>query len=217
MKKIAVVLSGCGHLDGAEITESVSLMIALSQLGAEVSYFAPNMTIESKNHSTGKITIGDKRNILTESARITRGKSSPLNTLNAHHFDALIFVGGSGVAIHLSTWAFEGSKCHVLPEVSNAIDAFYSLKKPIGAICIAPVLLACTLGKNNISITIGNNKETIQEILKTGAFHADCPITGVIVDKKNKIVTTPAYMYEALPHEVFKGITNLANEIIELI
>lgn len=215
MKKIAVVLSGCGHLDGSEITESVSLLIGLSQAGADVTCFAPNIENLIADHTTHKIT-SEKRNVLIEAARITRGKIHNLSELAAKNFDALAFPGGFGVAKNLSDWAEKGSKCEVHAEVQRIIKEFYTASKPIGAACIAPILLARVLGNKNITVTIGEDTETAAEIQKTGAHHENCPVDDYISDRENKIVTTPAYMYgNAKPHEVFKGIFGMAHELVE--
>jgi enhancing lycopene biosynthesis protein 2 len=217
MKKIAVILSGCGHRDGSEITETVSLILALSECQAQVEFFAPHLMVDAVNHLSGGIVLGDQRNTLVESARITRGKSQDLSKLDPTHFDALIFVGGAGVVKNLSNWSNHGPECIVIPAVKKAIEHFYSLSKPIGAICIAPFLLARVLGEHHISLTIGNDTETINEILKTGAKHVECKVNDIVVDKKHKIVTTPAYMFEAPAHEIFKGIASLAKEIVSMI
>lgn len=213
MKKIAVVLSGCGNKDGTEITEAVSLIVSLSQAGAELDFFAPNLEITPKNFVNDQ-PLPQKRNILTESARISRGKIRDLNNLKADDFDALAFPGGFGAALHLSNWAERGSQCTVLPSVHKAIEDFYGRKKPIAAVCIAPVLLARVLGHKHITITIGNDAETAAEIKKTGALHKNSSVTEHITDRENKIITTSAYMYgEAKPHEIFAGISGLAKEL----
>ncbi len=216
MKKISVVLSGCGNRDGAEITEAVSLMIHLSKNGASVEYFAPNLTIQPVSHLTGEISKTEKRNVLIESARITRGQSKDLALLNSNDFDALIFVGGAGAAKTLSTWSSHGASCEVLPEVQKVIESFYKNSKPIGAICISPVLLAKVLGEYKVKLTIGNDKDSIVEIQKTGAIHVECEVNDCVVDKGNKIVTTPAYMYDKRPDEIFEGIGKLAVEVLKL-
>ena len=214
MKKIAVVLSGCGHLDGSEITETVSLLIALHQNGAEPHCFAPNLSVSSTNHFN-KETESLPRNALYEAARICRGQIQALSDLKEKDFDGLAFVGGYGAAKNLSDWASAGAKCRVLPEVEKNILSFYEASKPIAAICIAPVLVAKVLGSKGVTLTIGNDPATIQEILKTGAQHEECPVDDYITDRETKVVSTPAYMYNAKPHEVFKGISGLAKELVE--
>ena len=44
MKKVGVVLSGCGVYDGSEIHETVLTLLALSRQGADVLCFAPDKT-----------------------------------------------------------------------------------------------------------------------------------------------------------------------------
>lgn len=215
MKKIAVVLSGCGFLDGSEITESVSLLIALNQAGAQVTCFAPNMEITATDHLT-KQPLPEKRNLLSEAARIARGEIKDLQSLDVKDFDAMAFPGGFGAAKNLCNWAEKGAKCEVNPEVKRVILDFFNASKPIGAICIAPVIIARVLGDKKVTVTIGDDSETAAEIQKTGAQHEECPVDDYITDRECKVVTTPAYMYDkAKPNEVFAGIFGLAHELVE--
>ena len=214
MKKIAVVLSGSGFKDGSEITESVSLLIALNQAGANVSMFAPNVDFESVNHLTG--AKSEARNSLVESARIARGQVQDLKNLKVQDFDAMVMPGGYGAANILSSWGTQGAKCTVIEDLKSIILDFHEASKPIGAICIAPVILAKVLGDKKVTLTIGNDPETIAEISKTGAQHEECPVDDYITDRETKVVTTPAYMYgDAKPNQVFAGIFGLAHEIVE--
>jgi len=214
MKKVAVILSGSGFKDGSEITEAISSLINLSQLGVNYQCFAPDMAFTSIDHLNDR--DGETRNVLTECARISRGDCKDLKTLKAEDFDALVFPGGYGAAKHLSDWALKGSACTVNPDVEKAVQNFFKSGKPIGAICIAPVIIAKVLGKNKISLTIGDDKETVAEIKKTGAVHENCPVTEYISDREHKILTTPAYMYNAKPHQVFLGISKMLKELVEM-
>ncbi|HWU43444.1 MAG TPA: isoprenoid biosynthesis glyoxalase ElbB [Bdellovibrio sp.] len=215
MKKIAVVLSGCGFKDGSEITEAVSLLIALHQAGAQVACFAPEIEFSVTNHLNGQGS-SEKRSVLAESARIARGHIKSLSTLEAKDFDAVAFPGGFGAAKNLCNWAEKGAKCDVNPEVKRVILDFHKASKPIGAICIAPVIVARVLGDKKVTVTIGDDTETAAEILKTGAQHEECPVDDYITDRETKVVTTPAYMYDnAKPNEVFAGIFGLAHELVE--
>lgn len=215
-KKIALVLSGCGYLDGAEITEAVSLLIALHQQGAETVCFAPDVEIAPTDHTSGQPLSSGKRNLLSEANRIARGRAKNLAELKAKDFDGLAFAGGFGAALHLSDWAKKGAQAQVLPDVTRVIKDFHAEGKPIGAVCIAPTLLAKVLGPKGAHVTIGDDKETAMEIEKTGAHHIACPVDDFVTDRENKLVTSPAYMYEAKPHQVFKGIQGLAKELVEM-
>ena len=197
MKKIAVILSGCGYQDGSEITEAVSALICLNQTKAQVVCFAP-------------------QNKLEESQQISRGQTKDLSGLNPSEFDGLLMPGGYGAAKHLSDWATKGAKCTVLPDVERVLKAFYEDQKPIAAICIAPAVVARVLGKKGIAVTIGNDEQTAAEIVKTGAIHEVCPVTEYISDRDHRILTTPAYMYEAQPYEVFTGISKMIREFVEI-
>jgi enhancing lycopene biosynthesis protein 2 len=214
-KKIAVILSGCGNKDGAEITEAVSLIIGLSAAGAQISYFAPNQEFTPQNFLTNE-PLSEKRNIMIEASRISRSQMKDLKDLNADDFDGLALPGGNGAAIQLSNWRETGSKCQVHPLVEEAILAFHKQSKPIAAICIAPTLVAKVLGSKGVNLTIGSDVETAKEIEKTGAHHVDCPVTDYITDREHKVITTPAYMHDAKPHEVFQGISGLVKEFIEM-
>lgn len=214
-KKIAVVLSGCGFLDGSEITEAVSLLISLNQAGAEVFCFAPDIEFSSVDHIT-QSPSPETRRLLTEAARIARGQIQALSQLKTSEFDALALPGGFGAAKNLSNWASQGARCEVNAEVARVITEFHAASKPIGAICIAPVLIARVLGKHKPTLTIGNDPETAAELQKTGAIHEECPVNDYISDRECKIVSTPAYMYgDAKPHEVFAGVFGLAHELVE--
>ena len=216
MKKIALVLSGCGHLDGAEITESVSLLIALNQAGAQVSQFAPDMDFCERNHITRELVQGSLRNTLVEAARISRGQVKSLTELRVLDFDGVAFAGGMGVARNLCDWAEIRSQGLVHVEVRRILTEFHEASKPIGAVCIAPVLVGLVLGQHKVEITLGGENDVAKEIRKTGAISVPCPVTDFVTDRANKIVTSPAYMHEALPHEIFQGISGLARELVEM-
>lgn len=214
-KKIAVILAGCGNKDGTEITEAVSLIIALSSAGAEVTFFAPDQDFTPKNFLTDE-ALPEKRNLKLEAARITRSQIKDLKILSPKEFDGLAFPGGFGAALHLSNWAEAGSACQIHPLVEKTILDFYEQSKPIAAICIAPALIAKVLGRNKVTVTLGTDTALAKEIEKTGALHENCPVTDYITDREHKIMTTPAYMHEAKPHEVFQGISGLVKEFIEM-
>jgi enhancing lycopene biosynthesis protein 2 len=216
VKKIAVVLSGCGYLDGTEITEAVSTLICLSELGADVKCFAPSVEFQAFNHFD-KTDAGQTRNSLIESARIARSEVSNITELKEKDFDAVVFPGGFGAAKNLSDWATKGSAAYINKEVSRVIRQFHKAIKPIGAICIAPAVVAKVLGEENVTVTIGEDTVTAAEIEKTGARHSKCAVDDYISDRDHKVLTTPAYMYEnAKPSEVFNGIRRMLIELVEM-
>lgn len=158
MKKVAVILSGCGYLDGSEIRESVLTLLALDTVNIEYQIFAPDEPLfHVIDHVSGEINMTERRNILQEAGRIARGKISSLDQLNENEFDGLILPGGFGVAKNLSTFAFKGAEARVHGTVASILKAFHQSKKPIGAICISPALLALTFGELHPTITLGSD------------------------------------------------------------
>ena len=217
MKKIGVILSGCGVLDGSEIHEAVLTLLAIDHAGAEAVCLAPNIAQYSVvNHYSGETMQNEFRNVLVESARIARGKIIDLKEIEPLDLDALIVPGGFGAAKNLSDYAFSGAKCHINPEIAAAVQSFYSTDKPLGFICIAPVIAAKVLGHEHIELTIGNDRETADNLEAMGATHIDCPVGDTHISKKGRIVSTPAYMLGRTISEVAKGIEQLVKDIISL-
>jgi len=213
MKKFAVILSGCGVFDGAEIHEATLTLLAIAQQGASYEIFAPDIEqFHVINHLTHK-EMPEKRNVLVESARIARGKIKPLSRFRAPDFDAIIFPGGFGAAKNLSTVAFDGPNAKVNPEVEAAVRTMHKTGKPIGALCIAPAVIARILG--NIEVTIGNDPGTAAAIEKMGGKHITAIHGAVVVDKKNKVFTTPCYMLDATIVQIYEGATNVVREILK--
>jgi enhancing lycopene biosynthesis protein 2 len=216
MKKVAVILSGCGFLDGAEITEAISTLIAIGQQGGQYKVFAPNKDVVETNHLTQKPT-GKQRNALQEAARIARGAIQPLEDLKAQDFDALAFPGGFGAALHLCNFGEKGSEGEIDPQVIRILKEFHESRKPIAAICIAPAIMALAFGDKGVNVTIGDDAGTASEIEKTGAKHQNCAVEKFVVDQSNKIITTPAYMYgSAQPHQIFAGVSGAIAELIKM-
>jgi len=213
MKKFAVVLSGCGVFDGAEIHEATLSLYAIMKNGAEYEIFAPDIKqYHVINHITGE-EMNENRNVLIESARIARGKISPLSAFNPQDFDAILFPGGFGAAKNLSDFAFKGADASIHHEVKKAIQDMHLLKKPIGALCISPTLIALSL--DNIDMTVGDDKDTADILKILGANHIDTSHGVVIHDKKNQIFTTPCYMLNATILDIADGADNIVKEMLE--
>jgi enhancing lycopene biosynthesis protein 2 len=216
-KKIGVVLSGCGVMDGSEIHEAVLTLLAIDRAGAEAVCMAPNIRQRHViNHLTGEESTGDVRNVLVESARIARGKICDIAGVKATDIDALIFPGGFGAAKNLSDYAFKGPECSVNPEVARLATEVHAARKPIGVVCIAPVIAAKVFGKEHPQVTIGTDKNTAKDIEKMGAKHVSCPVQEFVVDKDRKIVSTPAYMLAQNIKEAAEGIEKLVAAVIDL-
>lgn len=217
MARICVVLSGCGVFDGAEIHESVICLLALDRAGAEIVMAAPEQDLDVVDHYSGEAT-GEKRSVLTESARIARGEVKPLRDISAADVDALIFPGGFGAAKNLCDFAMQGGNATAVPEVARIVRDMHAAEKPIGAICIAPAILATVFEGEDFSprITIGNDEATAEALTTMKAEHVECAVDDIVVDEKNLLVTTPAYMLAGSIKEAALGIEKLVTKIVEM-
>ncbi len=217
MPRVGVVLSGCGVYDGAEIHESVLTLLALDRAGAEAVCLAPDVAQKHVvNHLTGQPEKGESRNVLVEAARIARGKVKDLAGFDPAGLDALVLPGGFGAAKNLCDFAFRGADCEVHPEVARVVRAVHEAGRPVGAICIAPVILARLLGGERPKLTIGSDPGTAAAIEKMGGAHVACGGGGAVVDAERRLVTTPAYMLDSPISEVAAGIDELVAEVLAM-
>ena len=214
MKKFAVVLSGCGVYDGSEIHEATLSLLAIVQQACSYEIFAPDRNQHHViNHITGE-EMNETRNVLVESARIARGNILDLKKFNPAEFDGLLFPGGFGAAKNLSSWAFEAAGSSVLPEVEDAIKGMVALRKPVGALCISPVILARVLGE--VPLTIGDDESTIDALESLGATHIYTTHGEVVLDPDHQLVTTPCYMLDATIDQIAEGATNIVDAMIKM-
>lgn len=218
--KFAVVLSGCGNFDGSEIHETTLGLLAIDQLGGTYRCYAPDIeqgrTFDAiRRQVVARRGEAGNRNVLTESARIARGDIKPLSELDVSAYDAVIFPGGQGAINNWCDYAQKGINCTVNPEISKVMETAWRQQKWLGAMCIAPVVVAKVLGVNGVHITIGNDKKVAAEIASVGAVHEDRSAVEVCVDTKNKVVTTPCYMLATSIKEIYQGNYALIKAVID--
>jgi enhancing lycopene biosynthesis protein 2 len=219
MKNILVVLAGCGAKDGAEIHESVLTLLAIDKAGAKYQCAAPNKNQKHVLNFIDDSVLNETRNIMVEAARIARGKILDLAEVSMKDYDALVLPGGFGVAKNLCSFAFDGADASIEPETNRIINEAYDLKKPIGAICIAPALVALALADKNpdIVMTLGTAPEANSSLEAIGVKWKSCPTSSVICDEENKIVSSPAYMHgNSKLSELEQGITQCINTVIKM-
>lgn len=217
MKKVAIILSGCGVFDGAEIHESVLVLLALDRANAQVVFAAPDVAQgEVINHVTKEPSKSETRNALAESARIARGAIIPVSQLRVADIDAIIVPGGFGAANNLCTFGRDGHECQVNPEVAAVLEEAHRAKKPLGFVCIAPVIAARLFGSEKPNLTIGTDAGTAAALEKCGARHLACAVDDAVVDRRLKIVSTPAYMLAKRVTEAEAGINKLVAAVLEM-
>jgi enhancing lycopene biosynthesis protein 2 len=216
MKKIAVLLSGCGVFDGSEIYESVLTLLRLSQLGAQTQCMAPDIPqMHVINHLKGEVSEHEQRNVLVEAARLARGEIMNLADANPADYDALIIPGGFGAAKNLCNFATKGADCDINPQVKAFAQAINQANKPVGLICIAPAMTPKIFGEGAIC-TIGNDTETAAAVTAMGGQHQNCSVSDIVIDPQRKIVTTPAYMLAGSIAEAATGINKLVDAVYEM-
>jgi len=213
--QFAVILAGCGNKDGAEIHEAVLTLLSIDRLGHQYQCFAPDVPQARVLNFLTNEEMKEKRNVLLESARIARSKIKPLSEFNHEDFDILIMPGGSGVAYNLCTFAVDGDRMFVLPLVESAVRAMHQAGKPIGALCISPVIMAHVL--KNVSVTFGKDEKVNAIFQRSGTKTTNCDARSIVIDQENKIVTTPCYMLDARISEIGEGIEKLIGQLIQLV
>jgi enhancing lycopene biosynthesis protein 2 len=216
-KKIGVLLSGCGVMDGSEIHEATLTLYFLDKHGAQSVCMAPNKDQFDVVDHVASTSVSEKRNVLLESARIARGNIRDVRGVKADEIDAIIIPGGYGAAKNLCTFANDGFRCQVDPDVANLLGDLYGQKKPIGALCIAPAVLAQLFGSRcSVELTIGSDAGTALALEKMGAKHKDAKVDEIVVDIKNRVVTTPCYMLAQSIKDVGDGVEKLVREILAM-
>ena len=215
MKKIAVLLSGCGVFDGSEIYETVITLLAIERNGASYQCFAPNKDQFHVIDHHAQQPVSETRNVLTEAARLARGNVKPLQDLKVNEFDALIIPGGFGAAKNFSDFAVKGADAAADQDVVAFCQQFAAANKPAGYMCIAPSLLPFVYG-HGIQLTIGNDKDTAQALEQLGAKHINCAVSDIVVDEQHRVVTTPAYMLAGSLSEAASGIDKLVAKVLSL-
>lgn len=227
MKKIGVILSGCGVYDGSEIQEAVFTLLAIAQNNAQAVCFAPDIDQHHVvNHVNGN-EMAETRNTLVESARIARGEIRSLDKFNANELDALIIPGGFGAAKNLTKWAFNGPDGEINSEVKNAIVTMHSQQKPICGLCMGPTVIVKALEKTvaGIHVSVGTDAQKSPYdiaaisggINATGAIAEMKTVHEICIDTKNKIITAPCYMMEASIVEVKDNIDEAISQTFKLI
>jgi len=213
MTRVGVCLSGCGMHDGSEVHEATLTLLFLDKAGAEIVCLAPDIDqCDVINHITGRPENG-KRRVIAEAARIARGNIRDIKQVTAGDLDALIFPGGVGAAKNLTDYYSKGADLTVEPEVARLVTEMHAAGKPLGFICISPVIGAKVLGA---AVTFGSDRDTAAAIVKMGGTHAERPVGEIMFDEKNRVVSTPAYMMTSRIAEIAVGIEKLVNKVLAL-
>lgn len=214
MKKVAVILSGCGTRDGSEIHESTLSLLALAKYGIEYQCFALDKAqTEVVNHYSLQ-QENEQRNMLVEAARIARCEIKSVAELKVADFDALWLPGGLGAAKNLCSFFYEGVNMNVDADIEQVIRAFALVRKPIVALCIAPVILAKVLGA---TVTSGKDENTAKKITAMGGKNVVCNYDEIAFDSEKLVISAPCYMLDANIWQIWQGIEKAAGKLAEIL
>ena len=213
MKKTAIILSGCGQVDGSETHETILTILALEQHNLDWEGLAPSgLQTEVYDHYTNTKENISPSSMITEAARLVRGNITIINAVNASDYAAVIIPGGAGVIKNLSNYSTAGINFTIHPELLAFMATIVRLQIPAGFICIAPILIPKLYG-NKPKLTIGSNVELAAKIVQIGGEHCDCLANDIVIDHAQKIVSTPANMVAKNIVEVYHGIYKLVTQI----
>lgn len=224
---IGVLLSGCGVYDGVEIQEAVLTLLAIEEIGAKAICIGLNQDqYHVINHLNGEEMI-EKRNMLIEAARITRGEIKEISTVAPADIDALVIPGGFGSAKNFTSWAFDGPEGTIDPKVKLLIVNMVNVGKPIAALCVSPIVVAKALENSVVhaQLTMGTDtapspydiKGFTNGLESLGSTTSMKMIDEIEIDKENKIITAPCYMMEASIVEVRKNIRKAIEAVRDMI
>jgi len=204
-------------MDGSEIHEATLTLLWLAKTDAEYQCLAPDtFQFDVIDHISGN-PIDEKRHVIRESARIARGSVLPLSKARAEDYDGVILPGGFGAAKNLSDFALKARDCQVHGALKRFLLAMHNQGKPIGAICIAPVVIAKVFeGVVTLKLTIGTDANTADNIEAMGHQHTDCAADDIVVDEANRVLSTPAYMLGKTIKDVEAGIAKLVKRIVAM-
>ena len=221
MSNFAVILSGCGSLDGSDVWEVVLISYYLSRRGGNPIFFAPDAEQkEVMDHVTQSIAQ-ESRNVLRESARIAGGGIKEIRTLSGRDVDGLILPGGYGSVKNLADLFGEPENEYLKPkpELQRIIREIYRRKKPIGACGLASLLVASALRdvvETPLTLTIGKDPELIKQIEEMGAVHVLSRGTEAVMDSEHRVVSTPASLLKLKLVELASSLENLISGVLEL-
>lgn len=183
----------------------------------------------SKHQKKGRVAVvltgcGAKDGTeITEAARIARGKIKPLDSLHVHEFDALAIAGGFGVVKNLCNFAFAGREASLHSDVSQALLPFIKAEKPMGALCIAPLVLALLCREAHIQgaeFTLGSGSahDAISALEYWGSKHKATEPGQACIDSARRFVSAPAYMFDdATPADIFESAEALVTGLFSFI
>ena len=198
VRRVGVLLCGCGAYDGSDVQESVLLLLALARRGLRAVVVAPDVSqAEVVDHSTGETDEGAApRRAFLEAARVSRGRIEAVSKIAPSQLDALVIPGGVGV---VRTLCLAGpgplGGGPPLPEVASLLSALEERGAPIGVVGLAQVVLSRHRGEPLDPATLAVGAREVRE------------------DRKGLVLFTPGFMASESIAEAAEGIERLADAL----
>lgn len=212
-KQVAVIISGCGSLDGTDPQELALILLRLDQLNIAWTCFAPDVTQHHViDHTSGEAVEGQSRHALVESRRMLHETVYPLEMLKPDDFTAIVIPGGHGAINQLSDFAVNGSSMQVLEQLVEQLHAFRQAHRPIALVGMA-ALLVPRIFEQAIPVTLGQNAALSGTVSAMGGLHKSAGVTEIVVDAENRVITTPGWLTNARPSEVATGLFKLVDRL----
>ncbi len=217
-----MVLAGCGTEDGTAVDEAIITFLSLEKAGVEIFCVALDKDqYEVFNHQTRKSAeLEQKRNQLTESARLLNGSVSEIEDVCEDDLDLLLIPGGKGVLNSLSTFEDEEEQFRVNNGLQRLLVNCFKKRKPLGAAGEGVFILAKSLENvaANLMVTAsGNPSRRLSVVEKLAIDHVPCEEGEVCVDKTNRIVTAPLLSRFKNLAEKKVNIEKLVEKLLEMV
>lgn len=197
-KRVGVLLSGCGRLDGSDVAETMLVLLVIERAGGQAICVAPDVDQAGVvDHLTGAGASGT-RNARAEAARVAGSDIRSLATLEANDIDALIVPGGEGPIATLSDYPDKRELCQIHPDVARLLRGMLQARRPMGFLGLSALLAARVLGPAaGVRVTVGSKGTPYaKHAAVMGADVRPCAPEDLIVDQKARVYTTPGFLAE---------------------
>jgi enhancing lycopene biosynthesis protein 2 len=216
-KRVGVLLSGCGRLDGSDVAESMLTLLVIERAGAEAICVAPAIDQAGVVDHTSREGAPGARNARVEAARIAGPEIRSLAELEANAIDALIVPGGEGPIATLSDYPEKRELCQIHPDVVRLLRGMLQARRPMGFLGLSALLAARVLGPAaGVRLTVGSKGTPYaKHAAVMGADVRPCAPEDVIVDQKARVYTTPGFLAEGsrLPN-VARAVDRLVRAVV---
>jgi len=217
-KRVGVLLSGCGRLDGSDVAESILTLLVIERAGAQAVCAAPDVDQAAViDHVSGERAEGAALNAWAEAARLVGPEIRPLSALTVDSIDALIVPGWEGPIATMSDYPQKQALCQIQPEVAQLLRAMLQARRPMGFFGLSALLAARVLGPAaRVRLTLGSKgTPAAKHAAVMGADVRPCAPEDVTIDQKARVYSTPGFLAEgAKMPAVARAVDRLVRAVV---